>query len=436
MKFYDRQTELESLKQIEVQSVENACFTVVVGRRRVGKTYLLLKSMEEKQCLYLFVSRQSEALLCERFQQEAEQKLGFHIFGSITRFRDLFEQLMLFSEKEHFTLIIDEFQEFQNINPSIFSEIQDIWDRHKQQTKINFIACGSIYSMMMKIFENEKEPLFGRLTAKMVIKPFEINVLKQILGDYNPTYSAEDLLCLYLLTGGVPKYVELLMDTKAITRKKMIDRVISANSPFLNEGKEMLVSEFGKEYGVYFSIMHLIACGKTTQNEIDSVIGKNTGAYLSNLEKDYMLICRNKPMFAAPNSRKAHWSINDNYLRFWFRFIYPNQMLIEMNRFDLLKEIVENQYEQYSGLLLEKYFREKTAQNERVTFVGNYWDSKGMNKIDMIALNDIEKTAVVAEVKRNPQRINLNNLQRKTETLHHELAKYDVTLKGFSLEDM
>lgn len=418
------------------QSQKSACFTVMVGRRRIGKTALLLESFKGKKYLYLFVSRKNEALLCAQFQNEAEKALGLRIFGTITQFRDLFEQLLIYATKENYTLIIDEFQEFESVNPALFSDIQNLWDQYKEKAKINFIVCGSIYSMMMKLFEDKKEPLFGRLTSKIVLKPFSVSVMKEILGDYNPNFTPEDLLCLYTLTGGVAKYITLLMEAGATTVEQMLLFVTRPDSPFLGEGKDLLVSEFGKEYGTYFSILQLIASGKTTQGEIDSIIGKNTGAYLVNLEKTYSLISKNKPIFSKPESRKTRWYLNDNYLRFWFRFIFPNQSLLEMGKHDLLREYIERNYVQYSGLTLEKYFREKIAESERVTDIGNHWDNKGQNEIDLIALNKLDGTAIIAEIKRNPQKINLMTLETKVKTLHKELSIYNVELKGLSMADM
>jgi AAA+ ATPase superfamily predicted ATPase len=436
MKFYDRTNELETLAQIEKQSAETACFTIMVGRRRIGKTALLLHSAAGKRMLYLFVSRNSEAVLCSQFQQQAYEALGLQIYGNISRFADLFEHLLIFAQQEHYTLIIDEFQDFDTINRAIFSEIQNLWDRYKDRVKLNFIACGSIYSLMMKIFENNKEPLFGRLTSKINLKPFTISVIKDILKDHNPSYTSDDLLFLYTLTGGVSHYIALLMNAKAVTFKKMLDFVTRSDSPFLNEGKELLVSEFGRDYSTYFSILQLIAAGKTTQSEIDGVIGKNTGAYLVNLENQYSLIVKNKPMFSKPESRNAHWGIGDNFLRFWFRFIYPNQTLIEMGKFDLLKLYITNNYEQYSGLLLEKYFRQKFAEEETITAIGNFWDKNGKNEIDLIALNDFDKTATIAEIKRNPKKISLQTLAMKTVAVQKQLAKYELSLKALSLNDM
>jgi AAA+ ATPase superfamily predicted ATPase len=436
MKFYDRINEMETLAKINMQSTENACFTVVVGRRRIGKTSLLLKAFEHKPMLYLFVSRNSEAVLCSGFQQQATEVLGLQIYGTIHRFSDLFEQLLMFAQHTPYTLIIDEFQEFEHINTAIFSEIQNLWDRYKDRIQLNFIACGSIYSLMMKIFENQKEPLFGRLTSKIILKPFTINVIKDILKDYNPNFTAEDLLFLYMLTGGVPQYISLLMNAGATTFDTMLDFVTRSDSPFLNEGKDLLVSEFGRDYSTYFSILQLIAAGKNTQSDIDSIIGKNIGAYLVNLEKQYSLIVRNKPIFSKPESRNARWTIGDNFLRFWFRFVYPNQTLIEMGKMNLLKQYISNHYEQYSGLILEKYFRQKFAEEQNITQIGNYWNKKGENEIDLIALNDFDKTAVIAEIKRNPQKINLQTLEAKTVSFQKYLSKYKVSFQALSMNEM
>jgi AAA+ ATPase superfamily predicted ATPase len=290
--------------------------------------------------------------------------------------------------------------------------------------------------MMIRIFENSKEPLFGRLTSKITLRPFTIGVIKKILRDYNPQYTPEDLLCLYMITGGIPRYIGQLLDAGALTAGKMIDAVIHPDSPFLNEGKELLISEFGKEYGTYFSILQLIARGMTTQSEVDSIIGKNTGAYLSILEKEYSLISKRRPLFSKPESRNVRWKITDQYLRFWFRFIYPNQGLIETGRSDLLRNLIAKDYETYSGPVLEDYFRDKIIEKSAVTNMGAYWDKKGGNEIDIITLNDLDKTASVIEVKRNPKKISIPQLTAKAEKIAAELSGYKVEYKGLSMKDM
>ena len=123
------------------------------------------------------------------------------------------------------------------------------------------------------------KPLYNRQSRFMTVRPFTPTVLKDILSEYNPGYTAEDLLALYAFTGGVAKYVQLLVDAGATTKTTMLDQIIKADSIFLGEGKAILIEEFGKDYGIYFSILSAIARGKTSRSEIENVVGKEIGGY-------------------------------------------------------------------------------------------------------------------------------------------------------------
>jgi AAA+ ATPase superfamily predicted ATPase len=382
------------------------------------------------------VSKDNEQMLCKKFQKQATATLGIQIFGQTSSFGELFEQLMRYGIDNNYTLIIDEFQNFLSINKSIPSSIQDVWDRYKDRAHVNLILCGSIYSMMKRIFENGDEPLYGRRDSNMRLLPFSISTLKQILADHNPNYVAEDLLCLYMLTGGVAKYVALLMDAKATTKNKMLRCALAPDSPFLSEGTELLVSEFGRDYGTYFSILQLIAGGMTTQSEIDSIIGKNTGAYLNNLHVDYTFISKNTPILSKPGARNIKWQIDDPFLRFWFRFVYPYQSLIESNRTELLVQYVSDNYAQFTGKTLERLFHDRMWQSGQYTRIGNWWDKKGEQEIDMVALNEFDKTCVIAEIKRNPKKLSLSNLETKAATLSSEIKEYSIKYQLLSLEDI
>ena len=265
MRFYNREQELAELQRIRGKSFVDAQMTVLVGRRRIGKTSLLKKDSEENLSVYLFVARKSEILLCEEFVETIKNKLLVNVFGQITKIKDLFAWIMELSESRSFTLILDEFQEFLNINPSIFSDIQNIWDSKKGVSKINLIFCGSIYSMMNQIFENSKEPLFSRATSKINVKPFNVVTLKEILADNYPTFSSGDLLNFYTFTGGVAKYVESFVQNQAFTFDDILKSIFRENSFFLEEGKNVLIEEFGKDYATYFSILSLIASSKTSR---------------------------------------------------------------------------------------------------------------------------------------------------------------------------
>lgn len=437
MQFYDRTNELAILRENEKQSHESAVFTVLMGRRRVGKTSLITKAMEGKEYAYLFVTKDSEALLCQNFQRDLEQQIGLKIYGEVTRFKDLFEVIMQEAQRRHLTIVFDEFQTLYKINPTIFADIQNVWDRNKGKARINLVVLGSIQTLMKRIFEDKAEPLYGRPTSKFTLRPFTIEVIKQILGDANPNYNNEDLLCLYAITGGVAKYIELFIDAKCCTKEKMLNYVCRQDSYFLTEGRDLLNQEFSGEFGTYFSILQIIAAGKTKRSEIDGVLQKETGAFMQNLEVKYELISRMKPLLAKQNGKVSAYEIRDNFLRFWFRFIYPYQSLIERNLFALLKNNIAVNYEGFTGRTLERYFQEKVMESEQFTQVGNWWDRRGQNEIDLIAINEFNHTGIIAEVKRNAQKISLTKLKEKAEYLpKNDFNEYHFEFKGLSLENM
>lgn len=434
--FYDRKNELKTLSQIETQSERSACFTVITGRRRIGKTEFLKHFINNKKSVYLFTSRSAEKALCNQWQKSIEENLGLKIFGNIENLSDLFEQIMLYSKENHFTLVIDEFQDIEYVNKAFFSQMQNIWDSHKAKSKINLIVCGSIYSLMTKIFKDDKEPLFGRATHSIHLKPFTPSVVKTILKDFNPKYKAEDLLCLYMLSGGVAKYIFLLMYAGATTKNKMLDCVCNMASPFLSDGRDILISEIGKDYGTYFSILQAIASGHTSQNEIDSVIQKNTGAYLQNLQKVFGIIEQIRPLLSKSESRNARWQIVDEYMLFYFRFIFSNQDLIELGNYELLKQLILRDYETFTGKTLERYFASKLQEEEELTKIGSWWDRKSDNEIDIIAINDIKKSCKVYEVKRQKSRIKLDKVESKAQIFMQNLTGYTCSVSGLSMDEM
>lgn len=440
MKFYDREKEIKFLRQILEKSMISARFTVVTGRRRIGKTSLVTKAYENTTMLYFFVARKSESELCDSFIEEIKEKLGIPFpDANVNSFASIFEYLMQLSVEKSFTLFIDEFQEFLKVNRSVFSDMQRIWDKYEKRSKINLIVCGSIFSMMHKIFKDRKEPLYGRCTDELRVRPFPPSVLKQILSDVNPAYCNEDLLALFSITGGVAKYVQLLIDDKAFTKKKILANVISENSVFISEGKNSLVEEFGKDYGVYFSILSCIARGKNTRNEIETAIGREIGGYLTNLETEYGIISKKQPLFEKTTTKAVRYEIDDVFYTFWFRYIFRFSYMIEIGNYEKLLEIIENDYETYTGRTLEKYFIQKAVESGKYTRIGRWWDRKGTNEIDMIAEDEIAKKVIFFEIKRKAEKISINLLENKTNVFlssTHELKDYEKECMRLSINDM
>lgn len=439
MKFFDRSEEIASLHEIREIAKNNAQFTVVTGRRRIGKTSLVWKAYENEPILYFFVARKAESDLCEDYQLEIENKLGIPTMGRAEHFTDIFEFLMKLSIDRPITLFIDEFQEFFRVNKSVYSDMQRIWDIYSNKAHINLIVCGSIYSMMTKIFKEKKEPLYNRQTRFMTVRPFTPSVLKEILTEYNPDYTAEDLLALYSFTGGVAKYVQLLVDAGATTKEKMLNQIVKADSIFLGEGKAILIEEFGKDYGVYFSILSAIARGKTSRSEIESVVGREIGGYLTKLENEYEVIAKKQPLFEKSSTKNVRYTIEDNFFIFWFRFIYKYSYMLEIDNYESMKAIINRDYETFSGLMLERYFRRVLIERKAYTRIGGWWDRKGENEIDIVAENELNNEATFFEVKRKAANIDIEVLKQKAAAFLRatgEFKGHDISYKALSMEDM
>ncbi|MDR2957646.1 MAG: AAA family ATPase [Coriobacteriales bacterium] len=442
MRFYGRETELEEMDEIRKQAFsDHSRFTVITGRRRIGKTSLILKSLENTEFAYLFVGNKSEAVLCHEFSAELSRATGLLFLPEIRTLRSLFLSLFEQAQDLHINIVIDEFQELSVANPAFFSDLQYLWDRYKEITHINLVVCGSVFSIMHRLFQDINEPLFGRADQIINLSPFSISTLKEIIKDHSPFDINSDLLALFAITGGVPKYVELFCDNKALTLAKMIDFIIRDNSPLLNEGKNLLVMEFGKNYSTYFSIISAVSQGKNSQNEIESYVGKrNLGGQLKRLVEDYMVLNHSRPLFAKPTSQTVKYEIKDPFIRFWFRFIESNRSMVEMKSFEQLRLIVMNDFETFSGKSLEDYFIQKLALSGKYRIIGPYWESiKGEQiQIDIVAIElNTPRKATAVEVKRNEKEFRISKLKDKVEHLQKKhLSGYDIDLVCLSLADM
>lgn len=446
MRFYDRDKELKTLEETRKVAFSKASqMTVVTGRRRIGKTKLILKSCEGTPTVYLFVCRSSESVLCRQFAQVTRDSLGVFVPSGMDSFRDLFRYLMEIGKQQAYNLIIDEFPELEGISNSVFGDIQNIWDATKDEARVNLIISGSVYSLMHHIFMDYKEPLYGRATSIIRMKPFAVSVLKQILCEHSSEYANDDLLALYMLTGGVPKYVELLMDGGAFTVETMINHVVKENSVFIEEGNVMLVQEFGKKYGNYYAILSAIASGANETSQISDVTGQQSlGGSLQRLEDDYGLISKLRPVKAKEGTQTVKYEIRDHFLRFWFRYIVKYQNLVQSGRFDDLQSLVKHDYADYSGHVLEAYFRDKLAEEHALEQIGSWWEGKrsrnddtDQHEIDIVAIYFKEKRVLLAEVKRQRKNFDDAKFESKVQIVKAKLfARYKIETACLTLEDM
>ena len=415
MKFFGREQELKELRKVRDVSFERSRFTVLTGRRRVGKTELSREAFDDGKTPYvnLPITRQPEVTLCAQLQEEAERVLHIGIHGTCTRFGDLFRELMKEAEKRPYTLVLDEFQEFDRTNPGVYGDIQHIWDEYHNKTKLNLVVNGSINRLMNKIFCDDSQPLYGRNTGTLTLKPFSTALLKEIFRFYKPDYTNKDLLALWTVSGGVARYVDLMMSARAFTKEAMLEEIFSMLSAYIPEGRTILAEEFGPDYGTYFTLLAAISSGQTTSAELKNLLGVEVGGYLAKLEEQYSIVVRKQPIFEKTSSKNSHFLIDDCFFRFWFRFVYKLNYLNELGRRDRMLDVARRDFDTFSGYALERYFAAKLVEEKRCTRIGGWWDRKGENEIDIVYEDEVSESLGFYEVKVDSTRFDFVRLGEK-----------------------
>ena len=417
MRFFGREIELKELRKVRELSQERSRFTVLTGRRRVGKTELSREAFDDGKTPYLNlpITRQPEVTLCAQLQEEAERVLHLGIHGTCTRFGELFRELMKEAERRPYTLVIDEFQEFDRTNPGVYGDIQHIWDEYHNKTKLNLVVNGSVNRLMNKIFFDDSQPLYGRNTGTLMLKPFSPSLLKEIFRCYKPDYTNSDLLALWTVSGGVARYVDMMMSAHAFTKAEMLEEIFSPLSAYIPEGRTILADEFGSDYGTYFTLLAAISAGQTTSAELKNLLGTEVGGFLAKLEDQYSIVEKKQPIFGKPTSKNAHFQVDDCFFRFWFRFVHKLSYLNELGRRDRMRDIAERDFGVFSGYALERYFTAKIVEDKGCTRIGSWWDRKGENEIDIVSEDEIAETLAFYEVKIDASRFDATRLAEKVE---------------------
>jgi len=456
-KFYNREIQLNKLRDTSNHIAESkGRLSVVVGRRRVGKTRLLNEAFStdakelanKNNYLYLFISRKSEAALVDEFTAVIKNKFDAKFFQP-SSLKDIFEYLFHYATTQPLTLVVDEFQDIEKINSSLFSDLQNLWDSYKNTTMMHFVCCGSLYSLMTKIFKGDKQPLLNRDDHFFKIPPLSPTFIKQVMVDQN-RYCAENMLLWWCLSGGIPKYLEWLSNTgendlidtgseaSNAEIKLVFDKLISSSSPLIKEGVHRLVEDFGSEHRTYFDVLGAIANGYTARSRIENYLNIGIGTILQNLEGDFDILAKMRPITSSENSRDVRYKIVDPFLRFWFKFIYSNRSAVEMENFDYIKKVLNRDFDTFSGGELEALCEAILIESKQFNRIGSYWDNKGENEIDIVAINDFDKRILIVEVKRQLKRYSHNKLVIKSSGLLSKLKlkNYQVDYQCFSLDNL
>lgn len=405
MKLIGRKAELEKLN---TEYEHDGSFVVVYGRRRVGKTTLIKEFLKKKIAFYFLATEELESQSMKRLAGVVARttKTAYLQKAVFTDWLDLFRVIAEYKPEEKKVLVIDEFPYLVKTNPAFPSILQNAWDAILKGSNVMLILSGSLINMMQKHVLSYDSPLYGRRTAQMRLSPLSFT---EIYGAMKMPF--EQAVEQYAVTGGVPKYLEFFEDDRRL-EEQLKDVVLSKNG-FLYEEPNFLLKNESVTAVNYFSIIKAIADGNHKLGKIASVLGQETSAltpYLSTLA-NLMFIEKKTPVTDKnpEKSRKGLYFISDNFIRFWFRYIYPFKGELELDNMQIvLDEIRKDFVEKFVAFTYEDICRNIFAdlcKNGRISFapsrIGSYWlnDIDGDTEIDVMAVDHQNKRVFAGECK-------------------------------------
>ena len=411
MNFLGREKEILVL---EKEYARDGGFVVIYGRRRIGKTTLIKQFIKSKTAFYFLATKEVESQSMKRFAGVIARTTGNSVLqkAAFSDWLDLFQAVADYKPNEKKVLVIDEFPYLVKVNDSFPSILQNAWDEILKGSNVMLILCGSLISMMKKHALSYESPLYGRRTAQMRIAPLPFTTVYE-----NQKLSFEEAAEQYSITGGVPKYMEFFSDGQPLY-EQIKENVLSKNG-FLYEEPNFLLTDEVQVPTNYFSIIKVIADGNHKLGTIAGILGLETSAltpYLKTLselgfiEKQVPVTEKN-----AEKTRKGLYFISDNFLRFWFRYVYPYKGELELDNTQIsLDELDKDFKEKFVAFAYEDICKEifaRLCSDKAIDFtpskIGSYWlnDKSGNTQIDVMAVDTVNKRLFAGECKYHNQPI-------------------------------
>jgi AAA+ ATPase superfamily predicted ATPase len=378
--FVNREEELEFLERKYRE--DGPQLLVIYGRRRVGKTELILRFATRKPNVYFLATRASEKENLDLFFKALAERFGEEVLTLEKTWENAFR--FLSKTTGRLVLIFDEFPYLIEANPATPSIFQRGWDLYLSKTGLMLLLVGSSVGMMESEVLSRRSPLYGRRTGQWKMRPLSFKQLKEFF----PSYSAEDRVRVYGTLGGVPAYL-LKFNPKRDFWDNVREKVLTKGE-FLYGEVEFLLREELREPKIYASILRAIAAGASRLGEVMSFTGLERGklsAYLQTLG-ELGLVRREVPVTENElKSKKGRYLISDNFFAFWFRYAAPNLSRLEKGESAQVTEEIKKDFDSYLGRVFEDVAIE-FLRGLGYSRVGRWWH--GEEEIDAVALGEGE----------------------------------------------
>ncbi|MCX9086411.1 MAG: ATP-binding protein [Candidatus Methanoperedens sp.] len=446
-KFIDRDEERAYLNREYLS--ESFSFSVIYGRRRVGKTELISNFLKDKPNIYFLADKRGTKPNLFRLRKKAAE--FFNDFEpNLETFDEVFEYIKTkWSKRQKLVIVIDEFSYLAQMDDSIPSVFQLIVDEILKAGLFHLILCGSSVSMMEKSTLSHSSPLYGRRTGQMQVK----SILFRHLRDFFPEQPLHEIVNIYGAAGGVPFYLLFFDPNKSYYEN--LQNVFFAKEAVLYAEGEFLLREELKEPATFMNILYAISKGAARPGEIASksyLEAKDLPYYLDTIIK-LGFVRKEHPVLEKPTTKKTIYRIEDNFLRFWFRYVLSHREEIEQGDKKPAIDDVKNSFNAYLGETFEQIGKEMLISlnsQEKLPFrfqkLGREWGKipmvpKGQNEyeIDLVAVNDDTLEILFCECKWENNKVDIDVYFKLVEKAgyvkwHHDRKEYFalISRSGFT----
>ena len=438
--FIGRERELASLK--DFYEKDGIGMTVIYGRRRIGKSTLIAEFVKDKKVIFYTATKVGKDRNLELFSKQVTdlflsgiEDISFHTIEAV------FDFINKNISDEKVILVIDELPYWAEKDEALLSILQKYMDTVWHDKNLKIILCGSALSFMENKVLSEKSPLFGRRDSQIKLDAFDyLDAAKFV-----PDYSNEDKAICYGITGGVAKYLSMIDSSKSLD-ENIIKLYFRTDGYLYDETRNLLTQEFS-DITLVNNIIEQIASGQNTINIISNKIGEKESTILYSLEKliSVGLVEKKKCITEEKNKKKTQYILKDHMFKFWYEFIPKATSVIEMGQGELYyHKAVKPVLHSYMGSVFEDMCRYYTLQHGIlgefdcfVTTVGTWWGTETIinengekraqsTDIDVVALSEIEKKAVVGECKFKNEKIDKGIYETLVRRSHLISSKYQV----------
>lgn len=437
-----RDAEIELLRrQRWISEEQHSRMTLVSGRHLSGKTALVSEAYSDRPFLYFRLGGKTEPLNVAEFVEQTVRKLGIYVPKTVLTFRLLIDFLYKTAAARPLTVVLDNFDEYIDKDPEFYTILGENLKRSKRYTRLNLVVLMSNPAHEERLFGGESSPLRKCLDMDIRLGFFKISQMKALLDRSGKEWTREDLLTLYMFTGGCPKFFCDAVEAGAIGRQAAFDWILTAGSSWLCGVKRRLAETLGHNSEVYLSLLELTSLGCNSlgamQKRLSGII---VGGHLMKLENDYGLVVKTRPVLADKSSRNVvRYEIADQYMDFWFRYIATNRSEADCGDFSHVRNMVEADWNVYAKKTLKKYFRQMLAEENGISPIGGDWKS-GKEKtfeLDIVGLDSRTSRALVADVELSAEDFDKDGFLGRVISLRVGALKgWNLDTRLFTMSDM